>query len=315
MLSGGLSILATQVGRGNEWHDGKEWYYRSFNFLSIWNLRRVHIRAAVCFYYRGPLSRRPNGSIPSPLLAPLAPRRRHLLLCISRKWHFQNQCIYLSFPPKCIYSGQSNSVIKPRQCILHREEGDVANRKHPGVSDAILNIILSKGTLSRFMGREIMWKPDLRNNIGVRALHWFLRLFHTSLQSVQMIRWVHKSHRAKIPAPCFSKNKTNPSKYLIKVTICWAAGRTNPPKPSTKPAKKEKLILSFFFFFFFLILNHFQNLSAGCSTTVHRETKHPEHHHCFLPRVCSLNYHKSNSIPPSHLNFKFAALQPLPLLN
>lgn len=41
-------------------------------------------------------------------------------------------------------------------------------------SDAVLNIIPSKGTLSHFVRREIMWKPDLLNNILVHALQSFL---------------------------------------------------------------------------------------------------------------------------------------------
>lgn len=193
--------------------------------------------------------------------------------------------------------------------------GRCFQQKHPRVSDAILNIILSKGTLSHFMGREIMWKPDLLNNIGLHALQSFLRLFHTFsfLQSVQMIRWVHSSHRAKIPAPCFSKNKTNPSKYLIKVTICWAAGRTNPPKPSTKPAKKEKLILSFFFFFW----AHIKSFSKSVSWLQHNSPQRNKTPRASLLSASSLlsQLSQSNSTPPSHLNFKFAALQPLPLLN
>lgn len=71
-----------------------------FETSAVFILERLFV-----FIIGAPPSRRPKGKHSFPLLAQLASQRRHLLLCISRKWHFQNQCIYLFFPPKCVYSG------------------------------------------------------------------------------------------------------------------------------------------------------------------------------------------------------------------
>lgn len=90
-----------------------------FETPAVFILERLFV-----FIIGAPPSRRPKGKHSFPLLAQLASQRRHLLLCISRKWHFQNQCTHLFFPPKCVYSGQKWFC----ECILHREEGDASNR-------------------------------------------------------------------------------------------------------------------------------------------------------------------------------------------
>lgn len=90
-------------------------------------------------------------------------------------------------------------------------EGREMDPTETSESDAVLNIILSTGTLSLFMRREIMWKPDLLNNILVHSLQSFLGSFHflcsyfSFLQSVQKIRWLHKSQKTKNPSSVLFK--------------------------------------------------------------------------------------------------------------
>lgn len=240
-----LPTFRGQTGGNNEccqagypfWHDGKKWYYHSFNFLSIWNLLCVHIRRLFVFIIGAPPPERESKE--KAFLPPSGPVHiTPVLFCIYRKWQLQNLIFFFSPPAKCAcWSWKTTCFQGPANALC---------------TEWSLNVIRSKGTLRDFTQRQIMWKPDLLHIILVHELQSFLGSFHLyvntlSSLSYRRFRWsggCMNLKREEKKGPCFSKNKTNPSKYLIKVTICWAAGHANPPKPSTNQPKKEKMIFS-----------------------------------------------------------------------